>query len=338
LTSELSQRLAQRGWALVEDWRTFGLDIEALDEQVARTLALLGEKKTLKSTADAQLRVDVIVDTKARYAALGPLLEAPAVHRVVTTYLGGTARFDGVSTIYHRAGNISAADSYGSGLWHHDRCGSRLKLFVFLSDVDSDSHPTQVADGTHNTLYYSNTVSESRFRNEYVRAHHQVIDLVGRRGGGFLFDTNALHRGKMAAPSAGKARAVVILEFHPHGKIPALWTRGLHAPCPSQSVAATGSGARRSGIPLGLPGYGKYPQEHPESAAVLADAKAIHMLGGDDELIAGLAGKPPAKDMRRQVGSTENPAKRSGSGSHVIKHSRAAGGKVKESRNRAHTR
>ena len=46
-----------------------------------------------------------------------------------------------------------------AGLWHNDRAGNRLKLFVRLHDVDprpsAGAHPTLVARGSHELLHYS---------------------------------------------------------------------------------------------------------------------------------------------------------------------------------------
>ena len=58
----------------------------------------------------------------------------------------------------------------------------------------------------------------------------EVTPLTGPAGGGFLFDTNALHRG-MHDSGTEESRTAVILEFHAHGKIAGL--RGHDGPCPS---------------------------------------------------------------------------------------------------------
>jgi hypothetical protein len=43
-------------------------------------------------------------------------------------------------------------EDFIAGLWHNDRAGNRLKLFVRLHDVDPDpkagGHPTMVARGS----------------------------------------------------------------------------------------------------------------------------------------------------------------------------------------------
>jgi hypothetical protein len=56
----------------------------------------------------------------------------------------------------------SSADvkSYVAARWHHDRAGRRVKLFVYLHDIDcEEGHPTQVAAGTQALSYYRTEVS-----------------------------------------------------------------------------------------------------------------------------------------------------------------------------------
>ena len=87
-----------------------------------------------------------------------------------------------------------------SGQWHHDRCGRRLKMFVYLDDVGPRSHPTWIARGTHRFAWFGIQSDElTRFSHEYVNSAfgERLIPMHGRRGGGFLFDTNSTRR---AAP------------------------------------------------------------------------------------------------------------------------------------------
>lgn len=88
----------------------------------------------------------------------------------------------------------------GMQRFHHDRDDFRcLKLFVYLTDVDSESGPHQFVDGTH--------------RADLIEAHCQWFDqshrklasevgsrftirtITGPAGSTFLEDTRGLHRG-----------------------------------------------------------------------------------------------------------------------------------------------
>ena len=187
--------------------------------------------------------------------ALKPLLNNKTLNRDIRAYLGGgKVRYDGhqAQRIHH---DLSLRE-YSAIEWHHDHCGRRLKLFIFIENVDEDSHPTQIAEGTHNTLYYTTGMKKGgRYREQYVKDNHPIKTLTGPRGGGFIFDTNALHRGLREGGVVGKkGRTVVILEFHAHGKVQAMYHRGpWEPPCPSRKIA--GKPGR------GLPGFRLYPQE-----------------------------------------------------------------------------
>ena len=144
--------------------------------------------------------------------------------------------------------------NYNSARWHHDRCGRRLKLFVFMHDVQLDGRPTIVAPGSHQLWYGLHSTpgrTTSRFNERFVRTHFSPVPMTGGGGGGFLFDTNALHRGEHIGR---QNRTTLILEFHAHGKLAAL-----HGdfPCPSldpMRAKAAGRRGRRMGEPM-------YPEE-----------------------------------------------------------------------------
>ena len=52
--------------------------------------------------------------------------------------------------------------------------------------------------------------------------------MTGKRGGGFIFDTNAIHRGEM---SGVRSRTVLLVEFMEVHKALPLWHVGLGGPC-----------------------------------------------------------------------------------------------------------
>eukprot|EP00928_Gymnodinium_smaydae_P094677 TRINITY_DN798_c0_g4_i1.p1 TRINITY_DN798_c0_g4~~TRINITY_DN798_c0_g4_i1.p1 ORF type:complete len:308 (+),score=16.10 TRINITY_DN798_c0_g4_i1:208-1131(+) len=122
-----------------------------------------------------------------------------------------------------------------AGLWHNDRAGNRLKLFVRLHDVDPDpskgGHPTLVARGSHALLPFSiEDYSHSRLKDEFVRAEYPVSYLGGKMGSGFIFDTNSLHRG---FPGGRLSRTTIVLEYHRAIKCPIIMSLRLPIPCPS---------------------------------------------------------------------------------------------------------
>ena len=74
--------------------------------------------------------------------------------------------------------------------------GRRLKAFLFLHDILPDGRPTMVANASHRTHYFSyDWLKGSRFADKYIRENYDVVPMTGKRGGGFIFDTNAIHKG-----------------------------------------------------------------------------------------------------------------------------------------------
>ena len=185
--------------------------------------------------------------------AVDALLHNSSVAELLHDYIGGPVRYDGHVTL--RLSDGISPDNYVSGTWHHDRCGRRLKLFIFLHDVTRDTRPTQVAQKTANTIYFSNAEPwklMSRYNNSYVQSTFKVVDLVGPAGGGFILDTNALHRG---ITEGRLSRTTVILEFHGHAKLPrAFSARSFPNACPSVKRG-------RTSWQIGEPGYPLYPQD-----------------------------------------------------------------------------
>ena len=118
---------------------------------------------------------------------------------------------------------------YPSGFWHHDRCGKRVKAFFFLHDVKADGRPTLIAEASHRTHYYDyKDLLQSRFSDDYISSNYDVVPLVGPRGGGFLFDTNTIHRGE----SAGKrSRTVIIADFMDTRKLDTFKKLRYRGPC-----------------------------------------------------------------------------------------------------------
>jgi len=208
--------LSRDGFAKVARWE--GLDIGAvarvangaLDEQEAyrKRKSGTGRAPPVMLAQPAQLET-----------LLAPLFASRSLRVAVDAYLGTDADSHACSYGYTalRLRNGTSPANYVSSLWHHDRVGRRLKLFVFLHNVDGrEGRPTVVARGTHNQIYYSSSgMLDSRFDDTWVEAHHEAVPMDGPRGGGFLLDTNALHVGRWQGRDA---RSVVVIELDRQGR------------------------------------------------------------------------------------------------------------------------
>jgi len=139
--------------------------------------------------------------------------------QIVKGYLGPDATIGFVEAFRLRANPDT--EEYPSGVWHHDRVGKRLKLFVLLHDVlEGSGRPTQIIEGSHHSLYYSHTVFTARLKPPHAIRQGNVVKLAGRRGDAYLFDTNALHRGSYGTGLLD--RDAIVYEFSSWAKYEAL--------------------------------------------------------------------------------------------------------------------
>ena len=88
---------------------------------------------------------------------------------------------------------------------------STRKLFVYLDQVLSSNGATRVAAGSHRQIYYAAGKSNAGvyFSDRHIEASYRVHAMEGAAGGGFIFDTNAAHRGHVDGASKGRDAIVV---------------------------------------------------------------------------------------------------------------------------------
>lgn len=116
-------------------------------------------------------------------------LVRPPLEAIARRYIGPDATLTGFSLLRGAR----------SVMFHHDRCGRRLKAFVWLVDVDKATQPTRIAIGSQDTLHYSHhKYSESRYAAPTVERQYAIATMTGPRFHGFIFDTNAIHAGTNA--------------------------------------------------------------------------------------------------------------------------------------------
>ena len=209
-----------RGWELEAMLRRSGL--------LARAVGLLDEAQRQREAAGGPS--DVAILHEATVHGVGELLAAAnnELLPVARHYLGEDAEFSGY--LLFRLPPKLSPRTYASAHWHHDRCGHRLKAYIFLQNVSADSHPTQVAVGSQDTLFYSyHRFAETRFADRYVRANYRVENMVGGLGHGFIFDTNSAHR---ALAGSGVQRDAIMLEYNARNKSATLQALDPKIPCP----------------------------------------------------------------------------------------------------------
>ena len=125
------------GFVRIDAWD--GLNPDALERESRPILKHGG--KVLDGTGKAQQLGDS--------GALKPLLDENGfLKRLARGYLGAHAEYHGL-VLFRLVG------SYKNTAWHHDGCGTRLKAFIYLTDVDEDTYPTQIMAGTHHMQWFT---------------------------------------------------------------------------------------------------------------------------------------------------------------------------------------
>lgn len=203
-TNPLYAHLHEHGYTKIDAYP--GLDVQALKREMESALSQHGVSEwNDKAYFGAEL------------PSLEPVLTNPQILEAVSSYLGGggqrAVEVTGYAVLH--LGHHVDTDSYASGNWHHDRCGRRCKMFIYLDDVGLRSHPTYIAAGTHRYSWMGISMdSMTRFEHDYVASTFgdRIVPMLGKAGGGFLFDTNGIHKGDVSGWH--DSRNVIVVEFH----------------------------------------------------------------------------------------------------------------------------
>lgn len=260
-TLERLTALRTNGYLKVTSWAEHGLDVRAFAAAAASHFEQMATQYHRNGDGNASVLRSASPTLRP---SLAPLLNSPSLAAIVRGHLGGPVRYEGHSLLEVRG--HATPETYRSAFWHHDRCGRRLKLFIYLGDVgEADGRPTMVAKGTHDILHFSYGwhYSLSRIKESFVTENHEVVPLDAPFGGGFLLDTNALHRA--ALERGGSTRRAVVLEFHKHGKIQRMGK--VDNPCPIDRPYK-GKVSQNSNWWRGAAGWPLYPQEQPDTRQV----------------------------------------------------------------------
>lgn len=172
-----------------------------------------------------------------RFKALEPLINNNAILELLAFYVGSDVMINGYQ-YWHVNANLTRKGNEDIWDWHHDGCGTRAKIFLYIHDINENGLTTEIAAGSQTSLKYtySNvwTTGSPRpwFQEERVHKAWRVDTITGPAGGGFIFDPNALHRA--AAYKGHLARDVVVIDvssaFKAEVGIP---SAPFQSPCPS---------------------------------------------------------------------------------------------------------
>lgn len=216
--------LQRDGIVVIDD---FGADIDALAHLAEA--ALTGDSLYRKNETSIAGGGSIITSRRPIPQLDDLLIHNQTLASVINAYLGPSI-LHGYKVTRLTKG-LTTTDQYNAGMYHHDRVGRRLKLFLFLHDVDCEmGHPTKVAVGTQNILYYkSEDYPVTRFAGDHVEKNYEIVKGCGKRGGGFLFDTHTIHKGTVRGD---RERTVIIAEYHHIAKCAYSKEYKLGIPCP----------------------------------------------------------------------------------------------------------
>ena len=138
-----------------------------------------------------------VVTARMELPTLEGLLSNQSVVRVLQAYLGGAVTLDGYKVT--RLATKAEADvaAYVAARWHHDRAGRRIKMFLFLHDIDcalvrrrptnppspvvmrsASAHPAASAQATRRASPPARTTCSTIGRRSSAHALHRQL----RRG------------------------------------------------------------------------------------------------------------------------------------------------------------
>lgn len=162
------------------------------------------------------------------------VLSSDRLKETVQKYIGSRVRLD---DLYLK--NVLDGLSVGSGGWHDDNVGYRLKVFMVF-DTEGSPSGTLIIPSKRPRIYKVNLKDEfNRFARSTTQEQRKGEVLVGYTPGDCLvFDTNIPHRGDYVGEPG--VRYCIIAEFIDRDKANGIYR---HAPC------GPGQGSRRIRVP-----------------------------------------------------------------------------------------
>lgn len=163
--------------------------------------------------------------------ALDPLMHNKEILELMSFYIGSDVVINGYQ-YWHMDANATTEGFQVTGKWHHDSCGTRVKIFVYLHDVDDDRIVTEVAAGSQTSSKYTFGREHPWFNTDSVHNQWRISKMTGPAGGGFLFDPNTIHRASVYKEHL--SRDVVIIDVSSAVKAD-LGVPSKRRPCPLHS-------------------------------------------------------------------------------------------------------
>lgn len=148
------------------------------------------------------------IDILSHSEALEKLLASNDVNEIITDYLGRYWKIDFCGLIIQNMNDEDALNNHSSSdKFHHDGCGTRLKMFLAIDDESFTTSPTEIVPNSQPKIRWSYKNME---RNNPI-SHSVVFNSTPKSGEFLIFDTNTIHRG--VYNSSKKFRKFVRIEL-----------------------------------------------------------------------------------------------------------------------------
>lgn len=171
-------------------------DIEHTAKEAMCTLSGSTEQDRFDPAAPRARRYDVPEEDLLACTAVQGLLADVSLLQLAQEYLGASPVQDLVAAWWSAPGGGSA--SAAAQMYHFDLDRPRfLKLFVYLTDVESDTGPHAYVRGTHRRLPAAFREDRRYDDDEVATAFgSDIVRIPGSRGTVFIADTRGLHKGE----------------------------------------------------------------------------------------------------------------------------------------------
>lgn len=202
---------------IIERMHSFTSNTKALKRMMdGQTGSLDLSKEIYKGGVPKAVRYDYSVDDILDQPDVQDLISDGSILAIAEKYLNATPKADVLSMWWHT--NFSdKPDSIAAQYFHFDMDRVKwLKIFIYLTDVDSESGPHSFVEGSHKT----NGIPSHLLRKGYVRlsdeeieesfTKEKIINFTGKKGTLIIEDTRGLHKG---AHVTGNPRLMLQLQF-----------------------------------------------------------------------------------------------------------------------------
>jgi hypothetical protein len=202
--------LVERGFTKIKNEHFKILNNKNFYEKIKKVFDIQKDNEYRNSGAQLQLKQEIYIVNDPTYhlPELSELYEIEELNLLCKKYIGDDCKLQNAELMM--VDKISNS-SQGSGLFHHDTIGHRLKIY-FNFDIEKNDRPTYYAEKSHFYTWPENHSKVSRFNEEFVKKNFNIVPLKKDTDDEIIiFDSNGLHRGHYE--KSNSSRYSLVLEY-----------------------------------------------------------------------------------------------------------------------------